>query len=140
MNDDSSLKETSSTDGVEETSDHSLEEENVSPKEFPEQFGGDSIPFLLLVDKIADRAEPLIDVVQSIANQYKESRKDRVEFRLAMTYVAVGLVLAIVLIAAFLTYFDKLDGSTFGFLLGLIIGYLLTFVRDAIGVTSTDEF
>ena len=120
--------------------DEVMGKEAVSPEMLRQQVSGDSIPLLLLVDKIADRAEPLIDVVQSIANQYKDSRKDRVDFRLSMTYAAIGLVLFIVLTAAVLTYLDKLDGSTFGFLLGLIIGYLLTFVRDAIGVTSTDEF
>jgi len=142
MSSNDNVDERSSTDESERNTSgqQPMDEEPTSPEALRQQISGDSIPILLLVDKLADRAEPLIDMVQSVAKQYKDSRKDRVAFRLHMTYAAIGLVLTIVSIAAGLTYLDKLDGSTFGFLLGLIIGYLLTFVRDAIGVTSTDDF
>lgn len=64
----------------------------------------------------------------------------KVKFRVGMTIVAVITVLSIVGAATFLTYVGKIEGSTFGFLLGLIIGYMLTFIRDEIGPTSTDQF
>lgn len=85
-------------------------------------------------------AEPLIEMIQAVGERYTESRTTRVWFRIGMTITAAVTVLILVGIAAFLTYHDKIEGSTFGFLLGLIIGYVLTFIRDAIGPTSTDEF
>jgi uncharacterized membrane protein YfcA len=97
-------------------------------------------PLLLIVDRLADRAEPLIEMIQAVGERYAESRTTRVWFRIGMTITAAVTVLILVGIAAFLTYHDKIEGSTFGFLLGLIIGYMLTFIRDAIGPTSTDEF
>jgi len=97
-------------------------------------------PILLIVDRLADRAEPLIEMIKAVGERYAESRTTRVWFRIGMTVTAALTVLILVSIAAFLTYHDKIEGSTFGFLLGLIIGYMLTFIRDAIGPTSTDEF
>jgi len=49
-----------------------------------------------------------------------------------MSLFAVLLVAFIVLVAGLLTWKGKIDGSTFTFLLGLIVGYVLTFVRDQI--------
>jgi hypothetical protein len=49
-----------------------------------------------------------------------------------MAWAAICVVAVIVGVAAFLTYHGKIDGSTFTFLLGLIVGYVLTFVRDQI--------
>jgi len=41
------------------------------------------------------------------------------------------VVLVVVATAAILTYVGRLKGSTFGILLGEIICYVLTFVRDS---------
>ena len=34
--------------------------------------------------------------------------------------------------SVYLTYLGKLDASTFGFLLGLVVGFVLKFIRDTI--------
>jgi hypothetical protein len=49
-----------------------------------------------------------------------------------MAWVAVSVVGLIIAVSGFLTYKGKIDGSTFTFLLGLIVGYVLTFLRDQI--------
>jgi hypothetical protein len=97
-------------------------------------------PILLIVDRLADRAEPLIEIFKAFAERSAQSQATKVKFRIGMTIVAVVTVLSLVGAATFLTYVGQIEGSTFGFLLGLIIGYMLTFIRDAIGPTSTDEF
>jgi hypothetical protein len=101
---------------------------------------GGEPPILKIIDRVADRAEPLMEMFKTVGERYQDARKAKVWFRIGMTAIAVVMVLAIVGIAAYLTLHDKIEGSTFGFLLGLIIGYMLTFIRDAIGPTSTDEF
>ena len=61
------------------------------------------------------------------ANQEAKAR-----FSLRMSLIACGVVLAIVVVAGTLTFEGKVDGSTFTFLLGLVVGYVLTFIRDSI--------
>ena len=59
-------------------------------------------------------------------------------FQIRMSLVALVVVLIVVGTASWLTYSEKLDGSSYGFLLGLIVGYVLTFVRDAIVAPRRD--
>jgi hypothetical protein len=47
-------------------------------------------------------------------------------------------VVLIVLVAGTLTYLDKVDGSTFTFLLGTVVGYVLTFIREWIAPPVED--
>ncbi len=96
-------------------------------------------PINLIIDRVADRAEPLIEIFKTFAERSAQAQETKVKFRIGMTLVAVCTVLVLVGTAAFLTYVGRIAGSTFSFLLGLIIGYMLTFIRDAIGPTSTDE-
>jgi hypothetical protein len=96
-------------------------------------------PINLIIDRVADRAEPLIEIFKTFAERSAQARETKVKFRIGMTLVAVITVLVLVGTAAFLTYVGRISGSTFSFLLGLIIGYMLTFIRDAIGPTSTEE-
>ncbi len=96
-------------------------------------------PINLIIDRVADRAEPLIEIFKTFAERSAQAQETKVKFRIGMTLVAVITVLVLVGTAAFLTYVGRIGGSTFSFLLGLIIGYMLTFIRDAIGPTSTDE-
>ncbi len=56
----------------------------------------------------------------------------RARHRVTMTRVGVPAVFLVVAAAGLLTYLDKVDGSAFTFLLGLVVGYVLSFVRDAI--------
>ena len=85
-----------------------------------------------IINTIADRVEPVIKIITTIADRYSKANEFEMKFRIRMARVAVFVVFGIVGIAGFLTYQGKVDGSTFGFLLGLIVGYVLTFIRDSI--------
>ncbi len=63
---------------------------------------------------------------------YQNGQEREIRFQKHMPLIALGTVAFIVGVAAFLTYEGKIDGSTFTFLLGLIVGYVLTFVRDQV--------
>lgn len=55
-----------------------------------------------------------------------EGPRARDWFQKHMAWIALTVVVVIVGIAAVLTYKGKIDGSTFTFLLGLIVGHVLT--------------
>jgi hypothetical protein len=84
------------------------------------------------INTIADRAEPLIAIIKQIAEHVLRSQEAKSRFSFRMSLVAGGIVTLIVIVAGLLTYMGKVDGSTFGFLLGLVVGYVLTFIRDSI--------
>lgn len=85
-----------------------------------------------LINVIADRAKPIIDLITTTMQERQKGIKEELRFQVHMAWVAISVVIAIVAVAAVLTYLGKIDGSTFAFLLGLIVGYVLTFVRDQI--------
>lgn len=85
-----------------------------------------------LINIIAERAKPLTDLIKGIADQYEKRGERENRFQIHMAWIALCVVLSIVTVSGFLTYEGKIDGSTFTFLLGLIVGYVLTFVRDQI--------
>lgn len=85
-----------------------------------------------LINVVADRVKPIIDLITSTMQERQKGIKEELRFQVHMAWVAISVVIAIVVVAAVLTYFGKIDGSTFAFLLGLIVGYVLTFVRDQI--------
>jgi hypothetical protein len=85
-----------------------------------------------LINVIADRVDPVINIIRTFAENNLKSRQSDSKFRIHMAWIAVTVVAIIVGVATFLTFVGKLDGSTYGFLLGLILGYMLTFIRDAI--------
>lgn len=85
-----------------------------------------------IINTIADRVDPLLRIVTTMGERMLKSQETEAHFRTRMAWVAVGIVTLIVAVAGGLTYVGKVDGSTFGFLLGLIVGYVLTFIRDAI--------
>lgn len=84
------------------------------------------------INTIADRAGPLIEIIKQIAEHVLRSQEAKSRFSFRMSLVAGGIVTLIVIVAGLLTYTGKVDGSTFGFLLGLVVGYVLTFIRDSI--------
>jgi len=84
------------------------------------------------VNAILDRVQPLIELINTVAERSLKAREAEGRFKMRMAWIVAGLVALIVGVAATLTYFAKMDGSTFGFLLGLVVGYVLTFIRDAI--------
>ncbi len=85
-----------------------------------------------LVNVISDRIEPIIKLVQILAEKNIMAKESAAKFKISMSWVAVFVIVIIVGVAALMTWIGKLDGSTFGFLLGLVIGYALTFIRDTI--------
>jgi hypothetical protein len=85
-----------------------------------------------LVSVIADRMDPLLKLLEAWLGHSKDKEKTTEAHQRAMTVIVAVLVLVIVVSAGLLTYLDKVDGSTFTFLLGLVVGYVLTFVREAV--------
>lgn len=85
-----------------------------------------------VINIIVEKVDPVLRIITTTAERMLKSKEAEVRFRLRMAWVAVIVVTLIVVTAGILTYTGKVDGSTFGFLLGLIVGYVLTFIRDAI--------
>jgi len=85
-----------------------------------------------VINAIADRAEPAIKLITAVSERSLKAKEAAARFSTRMTIAAVFVVSLIVCVAALLTYVGKLDGASFTFLLGLIVGYLLTFLRDAV--------
>jgi hypothetical protein len=84
------------------------------------------------IEVISENVEPLSKLITNIAEKYIAIKEREVKFSIAMGLIAVGVVTLIIVSAAILTYYGKIDGSTFTFLLGLIVGYVLTFVKESI--------
>jgi hypothetical protein len=85
-----------------------------------------------LISVIAEKADPLINLLSSSMESYQKGRDREYRFQARMAWAAIVVVSVIVAVAGFLTDRGRIDGSTFTFLLGLIVGYVLTFVRDQI--------
>jgi hypothetical protein len=85
-----------------------------------------------LITILAEKADPIVKLLNTTIQGYQTGKDREVRFRIHMSWVAVSVVVLIVGVSGFLTYRGKIDGSTFTFLLGLILGYVLTFVRDQI--------
>jgi hypothetical protein len=85
-----------------------------------------------IIQTLADRADPLIKIVTQLLERLLHAQEARARFSIRMALIACGVVLMIILMAGILTFTGKIDGSTFTFLLGLTVGYILTFIRDSI--------
>ncbi|MFB3917248.1 MAG: hypothetical protein ACE14M_11000 [Terriglobales bacterium] len=85
-----------------------------------------------LIGVLSQNADPVIKLLTATAEKYQNGKEREVRLKINMAWFAIGVVIVIVGVAGFLTYKSKIDGSTFTFLLGLIVGYVLTFVRDQI--------
>jgi len=85
-----------------------------------------------LITILAEKADPILKLLTTTMDGYQKGKEREGRFRTRMAWAAISVVVVIVGVAAFLTYHGKIDGSTFTFLLGLIVGYVLTFVRDQI--------
>ena len=86
-----------------------------------------------LIKLISEHSEPLINLIKETSEKWLKFKKSNVSYSIVMSIFAVLVVFLIVGISGYLTYKGKIDGSTFTFLLGLIVGYVLTFIRDSIG-------
>lgn len=85
-----------------------------------------------IINVLAEKADPIVKLLSATMDRYQKGQEREVRFQTHMAWVAVSVVFAIIGVAALLTYVGKIDGSTFTFLLGLIVGYVLTFIRDQI--------
>ena len=97
-----------------------------------EQKNSENITIIDIIDVVADRMEPLLKLLTTFFEQSLARHKAAASFELRMAWIVLTIVVFIVVVAGFLTYLEKIDGSTFTFLLGLIVGYILTFIRDTI--------
>lgn len=85
-----------------------------------------------IIKTIAEKADPIIKLLQATMESYQKGQEREVKFSKHMAWTALTVVIVIIGVSGFLTYHGKIEGSTFTFLLGLIVGYVLTFVRDQI--------
>lgn len=92
----------------------------------------EDITIVDIIDVVSDRIDPLLQLFKAFFEQTMNRHKAKAVFDLRMAWIVMALIVVIVGIAGALTYLDKIDGATFTFLLGLIIGYVLTFIRDTI--------
>jgi len=85
-----------------------------------------------IITTLAEKADPIVKLLTTAIDGYQNGKEREVRFQTRMSWAAISVVFVIVGVSGFLTYHGKIDGSTFTFLLGLILGYVLTFVRDQI--------
>lgn len=96
-----------------------------------------------IIDSIGKNSEPILKILAQIARDilnYRAGEREfetaleekAIKFRQKMGYIAVILMIFIVSISGFLTYVNKIDGATFTFLLGIIVGYMLLFFKESI--------
>jgi len=85
-----------------------------------------------IINVVTAKADALLNLINGMMEQHQKGKEREERFQMRMARTALLMVMGIVIIAAFLTYYGKIDGSTFTFLLGLVVGYVLTFVRDQI--------
>lgn len=85
-----------------------------------------------LLNVIALNFKDIMELGKEYFQHQNGLNKSGIRFSLGLSIIAAFLILIIVGAAGFLTYHEKIDGSTFTFLLGTIVGYLLTFIQRAI--------
>jgi len=92
-----------------------------------------------VVNVVAERVEPIIQIIRTFAETSLKARQSDSKFRIQMAWIAVVVVGIIVSVATLLTFTGKMDASTYGFLLGTVVGYALTFIRDAIRPSQNSD-
>lgn len=113
-----------SNEGVEPTT--SQDQDHQAP---PQGEQGASV--VDVINVFADRADELIKLAKSWWEQSQETKAADRKYQIRLVRIVAFLVTLMVGVAAWLTYADKVPGSTLSFLLGTIVGYLLTFVQNA---------
>jgi len=84
----------------------------------------------------AKNFEILIKEVLPLVKDYFTTKLEKVDsprFKIS-TLVFGGLLFIIVLITAFLVYIDKLAADNFTFLIGIIVGYAMTHLKNIITI------
>ncbi len=72
--------------------------------------------------------EGIKDVIETVMENWKKIQKDNLIYLGIRLVIVVGLIGVILGVATWLTSRGILDSSNFSFLLGILIGYLLTFL------------
>ncbi len=96
-----------------------------------------------IIDSIGKNSEPILKILSQIAKDFLNYRAGEREFEIAleekaikfrqkMGYLAIILMIFIVSVSGFLTYVNEIDGATFTFLLGIIVGYMLLFFKESV--------
>lgn len=85
-----------------------------------------------IIEVIADNERPIINLINLVADKFLKHQEREAKFSFRMSMLLAVLVIFIVIVASILTFYDKIDGSTFTFLLGLVVGYVLTFFTGLI--------
>jgi F0F1-type ATP synthase assembly protein I len=106
--------------------------EVIAPPKSGEQLQKPNVSLIDVINVVAERVDPLIQLIRTFAETNLKRKQSDSRFRIHMTWIAVVVVGIIVGVATLLTFTAKMDGSAYGFLLGTITGYCLTFIRDAI--------
>ena len=82
-------------------------------------------PISNLIDKVNE-------TINNIADKILRHQEHEKKFSIKMSVLLAVLIIFIIIVASLLTFYNRIDGSTFTFLLGLIVGYILTFFTGAI--------
>ncbi len=85
-----------------------------------------------IIEVIAEHEQPITNLINLIADKFLKSSERETKFSFNMALLFVFIISMIVIVSALLTFYDKIDGAALTFLLGLIVGYMLTFIREAI--------
>lgn len=72
--------------------------------------------------------EGIKEVIETVMENWKKIQKDNLTYLGIRLVIVVGLIGAILGVATWLTSTGHLDSSNFSFLIGILIGYLLTFL------------
>lgn len=92
-----------------------------------EAIGKNVEPIRLLISELAEK---WLKIKESEFEFNKKMIESELEFNKRMVYSVVLIVVLIIISASILTFYNKIEGSTFTFLLGLIMGYILTFIKE----------
>lgn len=93
----------------------------------------DDTPGVLeILELVFNKIDSVIQLITAWTDRAAAAQKARAGFRHRMAWVAVAVVFFVIAVSGTLTGVNKIDGSTFTFLLGLVVGYVLTFVRESI--------
>ena len=92
-----------------------------------------------ILEILAENEKPLSNLIDSVnktienvSTQFLRHKKSDIKFSLRMAFILTFIISLIVIVTSILTFYGKLDGAALTFLLGLIVGYMLTFIREAI--------
>lgn len=123
-------KENISDDNIQSGTKHNQSNER------PKSNGLENITVIDIIDAMADRIDPLLQLLTAFFEQSLTRHKAAASYEIRMAWIVLAIVVIIVGVAGMLTYLERIDGATFTFLLGLIVGYVLTFIRDTIRCTD----